>query len=66
MSEHQQAHYDDGYGHHQHHNTESYYQDEDAPSYYDQNGNYAEPVHNQQQDGDGYYDELYLLLLPVD
>ncbi|KIM94327.1 hypothetical protein OIDMADRAFT_172631 [Oidiodendron maius Zn] len=56
MLEHQQAHYDAGYGHQQHHHTESYYQDEHAQSYYDPNGSYAEPVHNQQQDGDRYYD----------
>jgi hypothetical protein len=66
MSEHRRARYSDGYGHQQHHNAESYYLEEDAQSYYVQNGSYVEPVHNQQQDGDGYYEELYLLLLFVD
>jgi 1,3-beta-glucan synthase len=53
MSGHQQAHYDDGYGHQQHGNTDSYYQDENQ--YYDHNSEgYAEHGH---QGGDGYYDE---------
>jgi 1,3-beta-glucan synthase len=52
MSGHQQGHYDDGYGHQQHGNTDSYYQDEQA-QYYDHNGGYEEHGHG----GDGYYDE---------
>lgn len=51
MSGHQQGHYDDGYGHQQHGNTDSYYQDEQG-QYYDHNGSY-EHGHG----GDGYYDE---------
>ena len=63
MLEHQQAH---NYGRQQHCNTELHYQDDNVQSFYDQNGSYTVPVHNQQQDGDEYYDESYLLLLPVD
>ncbi|KAK2628877.1 hypothetical protein QTJ16_001980 [Diplocarpon rosae] len=53
-----QGHYDDGYGHHQQANTDSYYQDEQQ--YYDHNGggHYADPGHaGHHQGGDGYYDE---------
>ena len=53
----QQGHYDDGYGHHQQGNTDSYYQDE-GQGYYDQQGGYAEQGHHQG--GDGYYDESYV------
>jgi hypothetical protein len=53
----QQGHYDDGYGHHQQGNTESYYQDE-GQGYYDQQGAYPEQGHHQG--GDGYYDESYV------
>lgn len=54
--------YDDGYGHHQQGNTDSYYQD-DQRQYYD-NGYDA---HGGQQQGanhggDGYYDESYVPL----
>lgn len=46
--------YDDGYGHHQQGNTDSYYDNEHG-QYYDQNGYDA---HGHPQDGhDGYYDE---------
>jgi hypothetical protein len=51
MSAHQQGHYDDNYGHQQHGNTDSYYQDEHG-QYYDHNGGYE-----HGQGGDGYYDE---------
>jgi 1,3-beta-glucan synthase len=54
----QQGHYDDGYGHHQG-NTDSYYQDDQAQPYYDNNGGYADGHH--EQGGDGYYDESYAL-----
>ncbi|PQE20654.1 13-beta-glucan synthase component FKS1 protein [Rutstroemia sp. NJR-2017a BBW] len=50
----QQGHYDDGYGHHQQGNTDSYYQDEHGQQYYDEQGHGG---HQQQQGGDGYYDE---------
>jgi len=53
----QQGHYDDGYGHHQQGNTDSYYQD-DGQGYYDQHGGYPEQGHHQG--GDGYYDESYV------
>jgi 1,3-beta-glucan synthase len=52
----QQGHYDDGYGHHQQGNTDSYYQDDQAQPYYDNNGGYAEQGHGHQG-ADGYYDE---------
>jgi 1,3-beta-glucan synthase len=45
--------YDDGYGHHQNGQTDSYYQDDGQ--YYDSNGY---DNHSNQQ-GDGYYDESY-------
>ena len=58
----QQAHYDDGYGHHQQGNTDSYYQDDQAQPYYDHNGGYTEQGHPpNQQGGDGYYDESCVL-----
>ncbi|MDA4133459.1 MAG: hypothetical protein OK454_10110, partial [Thaumarchaeota archaeon] len=47
MSGHEE-HYDDGYGHQQHGNTDSYYPDENT-QYYDHNG--YEHVHGG---GDGY------------
>jgi 1,3-beta-glucan synthase len=55
--------YDDGYGHNGHAattgqnagNTDSYYQDEHQQQYYDNNGYDAHG--NQQNGGDGYYDE---------
>ncbi|TAQ85822.1 hypothetical protein B7494_g5835 [Chlorociboria aeruginascens] len=54
----QQGQYDDGYGHHQQGNTDSYYQDEHAQPYYDNNhAGYADQAHGHQQGGDGYYDE---------
>ncbi|KAL3426160.1 1,3-beta-glucan synthase component FKS1 [Phlyctema vagabunda] len=58
----QQAHYDDGYDHHQPGNADSYYQDEHNQQYYDNNqaGGYgADPAHGRanQHGGDGYYDE---------
>jgi 1,3-beta-glucan synthase len=59
MSGHPQGgHYDDGYGHHQEGNTDSYYQDEYNQGYHDNNGGYADQ-HNaaHPQGGDGYYDE---------
>lgn len=71
MSGHPQGgHYDDGYGHHQEGNTDSYYQDDQSQGYYDNNGAYADGHHadghhaeghsqHQQhpQGADGYYDE---------
>jgi hypothetical protein len=53
----QQAQYDDGYGHHQTGNTDSYYQDEHNQAYYDNNngGHSEHPGH--AQGADGYYDE---------
>lgn len=54
-------HYDDGYGHHQQGNTESYYDNEQNGQYYDQNGYDAHgaPAHdaNAAPGQDGYYDE---------
>ncbi|CZT53251.1 probable 1,3-beta-D-glucan synthase subunit [Rhynchosporium secalis] len=53
-----QGHYDDGYGHHQQGNTDSYYQDDHQ--YYEHNdrGQYADQAHGgHHQGGDGYYDE---------
>jgi hypothetical protein len=63
----QQGHYDDGYGHHQQGNTDSYYQDDQNQEYYDHNGHnagYADQAHPHgeaahHQGGDGYYDESY-------
>jgi len=63
-----QAQYDDGYGapaaqgHHQQGNTDSYYQDEQAQPYYDQNAGYADErqAGGHPQGGDGYYDESYV------
>jgi len=61
-----QGHYDDGYGtpapgHQQQGNTDSYYQDDQAQPYYDNNGGYADQRQadgrGNQQGGDGYYDE---------
>jgi 1,3-beta-glucan synthase len=61
----QQGHYDDGYGHHQQGNTDSYYQDDQAAQpYYDHNGGYADNAQHpngHQQGGDGYYDESYVV-----
>jgi 1,3-beta-glucan synthase len=54
-----QAQYDDGYGHHQQGNTDSYYQDE---QYYDHNGAGYEHGAGHQQGGDGYYDESYVFM----
>ena len=53
----QQGHYDDGHGHHQQGNTDSYYQDDQGQPYYDHNGGYADQGHGHQQGADGYYDE---------
>jgi len=58
----QGGHFDDGYGHHQEGNTDSYYQDEYNQGYHDQNAPYVEPHHAEPhqahpQGGDGYYDE---------
>lgn len=65
MSGNQQSHGNDGDSNQQYHSTESYYQAEDAQPYYDHNGSYAEPVQNQQQDGDGYYYGSYFPFLDV-
>lgn len=46
--------YDDGYGHQQGGNTDSYYDNEHG-QYYDQQGGYD--AHGGQHQGDGYYDE---------
>lgn len=48
--------YDDGYGHHQQGNTDSYYDNEHG-QYYDQNGYDAHGGHAAQHGEDGYYDE---------
>lgn len=51
--------YDDGYGHHQQGNTDSYY-DNDQGQYYDQNGydaHGAHDAHAAQHGEEGYYDE---------
>lgn len=56
----QQGHYDEGYGHHQQGNTDSYYQDDQAAQpYYDHNDGYGDNGHPPagHQGGDGYYDE---------
>jgi len=52
----QQGHYDDGYGHHEQGNTDSYYQDDQGQGYYDQHGAYADQAPHHAG-GDGYYDE---------
>ncbi|KAI9743305.1 MAG: 1,3-beta-D-glucan synthase [Claussenomyces sp. TS43310] len=53
----QEGHYDDGYGHHQDGNTDSYYHDDQhAQGYYDHNAGYGEGQ-PPQQGADGYYDE---------
>jgi hypothetical protein len=59
-----QGQYDEDYGHPQHSNTDSYYQDDQhAQPYYDHNGGYAAEHGSQhmQQGADGYYDESYVL-----
>lgn len=57
----QGGHYDDGYGHHQEGNTDSYYPDEHNQGYYDHNAGYGEQhldqYHGHAQGADGYYDE---------
>lgn len=57
----QGSHYDDGYGHHQEGNTDSYYPDEHNQGYYDHNAGYGEQhldqYHGHAQGADGYYDE---------
>jgi 1,3-beta-glucan synthase len=61
----QQGHYDDGYGHHEQGNTDSYYQDDQGQGYYDQHGGYADhqaSTHNQAG-GDGYYDESWVFII---
>jgi 1,3-beta-glucan synthase len=61
MSGHPQGgHYDDGYGHHQDGQNDSYYPDEHNQAYYDNNGGYTdqpEAQHGHHQGADGYYDE---------
>ena len=57
MSNHNQGHYDDGYGHHPQ-ATDSYYQDDQGQGYYDQHQDYHNGQDYQQhQGGGGYYDE---------
>ena len=49
--------YDDGYGHHQEGNTDSFYQDDHTQGYYDNNGGYMNQQQGHPQGADGYYDE---------
>lgn len=53
----QGGHYDDGYGHHQGGQTDSYYQDNYDQGYHDNNAAYGDEYHGHQQGGDGFYDE---------
>ena len=62
MSAHPQGgHYDEtgGYGHPQHPATDSYYENEHAQPYYDQQQDYPQ---GQQHGGEGFYDEAYVRL----